>query len=138
MRNFDPSHPDFFERLSASVNYFTFGMLGFVWLILAALGRLRLTKFLRYHIFQTFFLVMLYWLLSVFISLILQILSFIPIVNILIMKILFYLNYPVFFEHYSVISGTVLCVLIYLSLNSLQGKYSYIPWVSDIITKNVR
>lgn len=140
LRNFREfqSSPGFFERVLASVNYVTFGIAGFVWLILAALKKVRLTRFLQYHIFQTFFLVMLYWLAGVFISLVVQILSFVPIVNKLVLKILFLFNTPFIFEHYSIISGTICCIIIYLCITSLQGRYSYIPWVSDIIEKNVR
>ena len=130
--------PTFFERLIVVANYITFGIVGFAWLIINAIRGDKLTSFLQYHIFQSFFLVMLYWLLSVFISLIAQILSFIPIINILVLKILFYFNTPFFFGKYSLISGTVSLIILYLVLSSFQGKYSYIPWVSDIINRTVR
>jgi len=132
------SLPTLFERLIAVVNYFTFGMVGFVWLILVALKRAKLTPFLQYHIFQSFFLVMLYWLISVFIDLITRILAFIPFINLLVAKIIFYFNAPFIFNSYSIVTGTVSLVIIYLILTSVQGQYSYIPWVSDIIGKNVR
>ena len=130
--------PTFFERLIVVANYITFGIVGFAWLIINAIRGDKLTSFLQYHIFQSFFLVMLYWLLSVFISLIAQILSFIPIITILVLKILFYFNTPFFFGKYSLISGTVSLIILYLVLSSFQGKYSYIPWVSDIINRTVR
>ncbi|MCD8378198.1 MAG: hypothetical protein LUB59_05365 [Candidatus Gastranaerophilales bacterium] len=139
MRNFREYNtvPTLFERLIVVFNYITFGLVGFVWLILVALRHAKLTPFMQYHIFQTFFLVMLYWLFSVFVSLIVQILNFIPLVNILVLKILFYLNTPFIFEHYSIVTGTIMLVLIYLCLTALQGQYSYVLWVSDIIKKNI-
>ncbi len=130
--------PTFIERIIVILNYITFGIVGFIWLIINALLKGRLSPFLQYHIFQSFFLVMLYWLVTVFISLIAQILSFIPLINVLVLKILFYFNAPIFFGQYSIISGTVSLVILYLVLSSLQGKYSYIPWVSDIINRAVR
>ena len=126
------------ERLIASINYISFGMVGFIYLIINALRGDRLTVFLQYHIFQSFFLVMFYWLLSVFISLIAQVLSFIPIINMLILKLLFYFNTPFFFGKYSVVSGTVTLIIIYLVLTSIRGQYSYFPWVSDIIKHSIR
>jgi len=130
--------PNLFERLIVVSNYITFGIVGFAWLIINAIRGGRLTPFLQYHIFQSFFLVMFYWLLTVFISLIAQILSFIPFINLLVLKILFYFNTPFFFGRYSIISGTVSLIILYLVLSSLQGKFSYIPWVSDIINRTVR
>lgn len=130
--------PTFIERIIVILNYITFGIVGFIWLIINALLKGRLSPFLQYHIFQSFFLVMLYWLVTVFISLIAQILSFIPLINVLVLKILFYFNAPIFFGQYSIISGTVSLVILYLVLSSLQGKYSYIPWVSDIINRAIR
>lgn len=131
-------NPSLFERVLVGTNYITFGLVGFGWLIINAIRGGRLTPFVQYHIFQSFFLVMFYWLLTVFTSLIAQVLSFIPFINILVMKILFYLNAPFFFGQFSVVSGTVSLIIIYLVLTSFQGMYSYIPWVSNIIGKNVR
>ncbi len=129
--------PSFFERIIVVTNYITFGLVGFAYLIINAIRGGRMTTFLQYHIFQSFFLVMFYWLLSVFISLIAQVLSFIPFINILILKILFFFNNPIFFGHYSLVSGTVSLIIVYLVLTSIQGQYSYIPWVSDVIKRAV-
>ena len=126
------------DRLIVGLNYITFGLVGFIYLIINAIRGGRLSAYLQYHIFQSFFLVMLYWLLSIFISLIAQILSFIPFINILVLKLLFYFNTPFFFGRYSVVSGTVTLIIVYLVLTSFQGQYSYIPWVSDIIKRSVR
>lgn len=128
----------FFERLIAAVNYITFGLVGFVYLVFNAIRGGRMSAFLQYHIFQSFFLVMFYWLLTVFISLIAQILSFIPFINIIVLKLLFYFNAPILFGHYSIVSGTVTLIILYLVFTSIQGMFSYIPWVSDIIKRAVR
>ena len=126
------------DRLIAAVNYISYGMVGFFYLIINALRGSRMNPYLQYHIFQSFFLVMLYWLLTVLISLFAQVLCFIPFVNILILKLLFYFNTPFFFGRYSLVTGTLYLVILYLVLTSLQGQLSYIPWVSDIIKRSVR
>ena len=56
----------------------------------------------------------------------------------LVLKLLFYLNATVFFGRYSVVTGTVSLIIIYLALTSLQGQLSYVPWVSDVIKRSVR
>ena len=140
MPNFrDPrSIPSLMERIIAVANYFTFGMVGFVWLILVALKKAKITPFLQYHIFQTFFTVMLFWLASVFIGLIAQILSFVPFINLLVVKIIYYFNAPFFAGKYSIVSSAISLIVLYLCLTSFQGKYSYLPWISPIIRKNIR
>ena len=138
MRSSQISNTTLFERIVAVLNYGTFGLVGFVYLILVAFKKCKLTPFLQYHIFQTFFLVILYWLLTVIISLLVQILSFIPFLNVLVLKLLFYFNAPVFFHKYSVISGFMQLFLFYLCLTSFMGAYSFVPWVSNIIRANIR
>lgn len=139
MQNFrNQSFPSLLERLIAILNYITFGIVGFGWLILVAIRKVRLTPFLQYHIFQSFFLVMLYWLVSVFVSLIAQILSFIPFIRELVLKILFFFNVPIIFNQFSIVTATVCIIIFYLCFTSMQGRFSYIPWVSDIIGRNIR
>ena len=139
MQNFrNQSFPSLLERLIAILNYITFGIVGFGWLILVAIRKVRLTPFLQYHIFQSFFLVMLYWLVSVFVSLIAQILSFIPFIRELVLKILFFFNVLIIFNQFSIVTATVCIIIFYLCFTSMQGRFSYIPWVSDIIGRNIR
>ena len=138
MRSSQISKISLFERIIAVLNYLTFGLVGFIYLILVGLKKCRLTPFLQYHVFQTFFLVILCWLLTVVISLVVQILSFIPFLNILVLKLLFYFNAPIFFNTYSIISGFKWLLLFYLCATSFMGSYSYIPWVSNVIGANIR
>ena len=125
------------DRLIAAVNYISFGLVGFIYLIVNAIRGGRMSAFLQYHIFQSFFLVMLYWLFGVFVDLITRVLYFIPIVKNLIPYILLPFNVPIV-NGFSIVSGTVALIIFYLVLTSIQGMYSYIPWVSDIIKGNVR
>lgn len=129
--------PSLIERIIVIANYITFGLVGFIWLILNAIRGGRLTSFLQYHIFQSFFLVMLYWLLGTFTNLVVQILSFIPFINMLILKISVFFNTPFIFG-YSILTSVLVFIMVYLVLTSLQGQWSYIPWVSDIIKRMVR
>jgi len=126
------------ERIIAVANYLTFGMVGFILLILSAIRGGRMSSFLQYHIFQSFFLVMLYWLIGKFAGLIAIILCWIPFLKWLVIRTFFYINAPFFFGKYSFVSGTVALIVLYLVLTSLQGQRSYIPWVSDIIKRAVR
>ena len=116
------------ERLLAAATYVTMGMVGFVWLIFCALTKTSLKQFLKYHIFQSFFLVMGCFLLNIFTNLVVSILSVIPFINILVYKLLFLFTAPIAFG-FSIVSFCVLVVMVYLVLTSLQGRYSFIPWI---------
>ena len=128
--------PDMVERVVASLSYLTMGMAGFIWLIVSLFTNARLKPFLQYHIFQSIFISLGFTVLSLFIGFVSNILSFIPLINKLVAQIGFLLNMPLLFG-YSLIQILFYSVLIYLAGTSFLGKYSYIPWISDIIGQNI-
>lgn len=125
------------ERIIAALSYITFGMVGFFWLLLAIFTKNTIRPYLKYHIFQSIFLSIAFFLFSALLGLLMNILSFIPLVNQLIMQFTWYLNMPLLFG-YSLINLIIFGIIFYLAFTSFQGQYSYIPWVSDIIKANVR
>lgn len=128
--------PDMIERVVASLSYLTMGMAGFIWLIAGLFTNARLKPFLQYHIFQSIFISLGFTVLSLFIGFVSNILSFIPLINKLVAQIGFLFNMPILLG-YSLIQIVIYTVLIYLAGTSFLGKYSYIPWISDIIGQNI-
>ena len=128
--------PYFIERIIAALTYLTMGMVGFIWLIIGLFTKARLKPFLQYHIFQSIFISLGFAVLSIFIGWLSNFLSFIPVINQVVAQITFWLNMPLLFD-YSLIQVIIYLLLIYLALTSFAGKYSYIPWVSDIIDQNI-
>lgn len=128
--------PSMIERIVASLSYLTMGMAGFIWLIVSLFTNARLKPFLQYHIFQSIFISLGFTVLSLFIGFVSNILSFIPLINKIVAQIAFLLNMPLLFG-YSFIQIVIYSVLIYLAGTSFLGKYSYIPWISDIIGQNI-
>ena len=121
------------ERIISALTYLTAGGVGFVWLIIAAVLRKNVTQFLLYHIFQSIFLSIAYFLLAEFAKLIYIILYKIPIIN----AIPYLINMPIpIFHNLSVIQTAATGIILYLAVTSFMGLYSYIPWVSDIIGQN--
>ena len=51
-------------------------------------------------------------------------------------QITFLLNMPLIFD-YSLLQSVIYIFIIYLAVTAFIGKYSYIPWVSDIIDQNI-
>lgn len=128
--------PYLIERIIASLSYITMGMVGFIWLIIGLFTKASLKPFLKYHIFQSIFISLGFAVLSIFVGWVSNILSFIPFINKLVAQINFLLNMPLIFD-YSILQTVIYVFLIYLAVTSFAGKFSYIPWISDIIDQNV-
>lgn len=128
--------PYLIERIIASLSYMTMGMVGFIWLIIGLFTQASLKPFLKYHIFQSIFISLGFAVLSIFVGWVSNILSFIPFINKLVAQINFLLNMPLIFD-YSILQTVIYVFLIYLAVTSFAGKFSYIPWISDIIDQNV-
>lgn len=121
------------ERIIAAATYFTVGGVGFVWLLIAALLKKNVTPFLMYHILQSIFLSIAYFLLARFAELVYVILYRIPFIN----AIPYFINMPIpFIFGLSIIQAITTAVILYLVITSGMGMYSYIPWVSDVINTN--
>lgn len=121
------------EKIISAASYLTAGFAGFIWLIIAAILRKRVTPFLMYHILQSIFLSILYFLLVTFAELIYVILYRIPFIN----AIPYFINMPLpFLFNLSIIQTITTAIILYLAITSAMGMYSYLPWVSDIININ--
>ena len=121
------------ERILSAATYMTAGGVGFVWLIIAAFLRKRVTTFLMYHIMQSIFLSILYFLVSILGNLVFIILYKIPFIN----AIPYLINMPLpFLFNLSIVQTFTTTILLYLAISSGMGYYSYLPWVSDIIKGN--
>lgn len=128
--------PYMIEKIIAALTYLTMGMVGFIWLIVGLFTKARLKPFLQYHIFQSIFISLAFAVLSTLISWISNLLSFIPIINRIVAQITFLLNMPLIFD-YSLLQSVIYIFIIYLAVTAFIGKYSYIPWISDIIDQNI-
>lgn len=121
------------ERLLSAATYLTAGGVGFVWLIVTALYKKRVTQFAMYHIMQSIFISILFYLVSVLAGLVYIILYKIPFIN----TIPYLLNMPLpFVFGLSVVQIFTTTVVLYLAITAGMGYYSYLPWVSDIIKGN--
>ena len=129
------SNPLPIEKILSAATYLSAGGVGFIWLIIAALTKKTVRPFLMYHIFQSIFLSILFYLISVLGSMIYVILYRIPIIN----AIPYFINMPIsFLFGLSVIQVFTTIIVLYLAITAFLGYFSYIPWVSDVIKGNFR
>ncbi|MDR1326821.1 MAG: hypothetical protein LBJ74_00270 [Heliobacteriaceae bacterium] len=125
------------ERIISSLSYLTAGLAGFIYLLIGLFTGARLRPFVQYHILQSIFLSIAYVLASILFGFLGGFLSIIPVINKIFAQIVFWLNMPALGQ-FSLIQACVYTVIIYLAISSFAGKYSYLPFVSDIINQNTR
>lgn len=136
-KRFSQTQPLLLEKVIASLSYITMGLVGFVWLLIGIFTKNNLRPYLKYHVFQSIFISIAYFLASALLGLIMSILSVIPLVNQLVLQITFYFNAPIIVG-FSLIQLTVYAVIAYLVITCLQGQFSYLPFISEIIEANVK
>lgn len=129
--------PNIPDRVISALSYLTLGFVGFIWIIISVLTKARLSTFVQYNIFQSIFLSIAFFLISMLLGFILNILSVIPLLNIIAAQIAFILNSPFIFG-YSLIQFVIYLILFYLAFMAIIGRYGYLPFVSEIISHNVR
>ena len=132
MQNFNKPYP--IERILAFATYLTAGFVGVAWMVIAALLKRSITKFLLYHIMQSIFLSILFVLVSYFAGLVYVILYRIPLINII--PYLLSMPLPFVFD-LSIVQLFTTTIILYLAIMAGMGYYSYLPWVSNIIKANL-
>lgn len=137
-RRFSSTEPLLLEKIIASLSYLTSSAVGFLWLILAILTKQNLKPFLKYHIFQSIFLAIGFFLLSFLVNALGNILSYIPFLNMVVMHISYLLGSSLIPHVPSIIDLIIYAIVFYLAITSFMGQYTYLPWVSDIINANVK
>ena len=128
--------PSLIEKIVAAATY-VFPLIGFVFIILAALMKKDMKPFLKFHIFQSIFIAFALWLIITGLTYAMNLLSYIPLVKNIVGMITFFLNTPLIFG-FSVVTFLYFVFVLYLILGVLRGVYSYVPWVTDIIKTNLR
>lgn len=129
--------PYMIEKIVSALSYLTSGFIGFIWLLLGIFTKSSVRPFLKYHIFQSIFLAIAYFLACQLLGMLASVINFIPIVRNIISMIIFPIMMPLIFG-FSILQILIYTFIFYLVVTSFMGRYSYIPWISDIIKMNVR
>ena len=127
------------DKFVAITSYYTLGLTGVIWLIASyVVFKKPLTPFCSYHIYQSVFLSVLLYVLSMFFDIAFSLTVRIPFIGDFMGLINLYLfKLPIFYT-FSLFNLIIFVILSYLSLGAFLGKLSYFPFVSDIIKSNFR
>lgn len=129
--------PDIKEKTGAVAAYLTLGIWGLIWLLLSRRTYFDQKDFVRFHCFQSIFIGILYMFvpqgLAILFSLIIQVIGLIPATSIIIN--------PLHVVHgilQSLIHYGSLVLIIYCVMFCIYGKFTNIPWISQMINRMLR
>ena len=124
----------FFDRLVSCVSYLTAGWGGLIYCVVLYFRKKSPSHFVRFNVFQSIFISLLYFVLAMAIGLLFEYLSYIPFINIVVAQISYIFNRPLVAD-YSIVQLVVAGFVFYMSIFSLFGKEPRIYWVSKIIDR---
>lgn len=126
------------ERIISALSYITFGMAGVVWIIVCYITKNQMSSFCSYNIYQSIFFAVFIYILSLFCSIVMGLLSAVPFLGKLINDFaIFFAGTPVYFG-YSLWGLIIFLIICYLAIFSFFGRYPYLPFISDVIGSNFR
>lgn len=125
-----PQHISSGEKIIASLSYLTTGIIGLLWIIISVATSNKIKPFLRFHIYQSILLSILYYVFTLILNLFVAIAIKIPIIGSLVYSVYFYLfNLKLIFG-YSIVDFLILLILGYLLLCCIAGKTGNIPFIT--------
>lgn len=119
------------DRIISALTYLSGGFIGFLWLIFLYIKKQGVKPFVRFHIYQSIFISILYQVFMIVAGILLSFLKIIPIIG----AIVFYIAQMTIILGYSLPGLFISAVVLYLVLTAIAGKYSQLPWVSDTVRK---
>lgn len=129
--------PNIKEKLGAALTYLTLGIWGLIWLLLSRKHYYDQKDFVRFHCFQSIFLGVLYMFIpqgiAILFSLTYQVLRLIPGTSFVTSGI-----DSVYGLLQILIKYGSLILIVYCVIFCIYGKYTNIPWVSQLINRMLR
>jgi len=125
------------EKIISIASYLTAGFVGFLYVIFAIVSKFTLRPFVKYHVYQSIFLSILCFVVMKFLELILPVLNLIPGIDFLVRTLVYFSCLNIVFFNFSVFHAVIFLVMLYLCIGVAMNKYSYIPWVSNVIKYHI-
>lgn len=125
------------DKLISIFTYYTFGGVGVIWFITCTVTKTHLPKFTKYHILQSIFLSIILYLLTLLIEIGVSFTISLPIIGDVIKKIIIFTAQTPIYLGFSLINYAIFITITYLAIFALFGKYSYFPYISEMVKTNL-
>ncbi len=128
------------EKIISVLSYFTMGIIGLVWLLIAHFAKKKLRYFLMYNIIQSMVIAILLAILKLTLNIIFSILALIPFINIITAKLNYIMSVrililPIFNLSFNIIEIIIHLILLYIIIGIIMGKIFFIPYLTNFISK---
>lgn len=138
-RSFSPatSYASTWDKVLSGLSYLTYGLVGFVWIIVSHIRNQSISSFARFNIFQAIFVFICLYVVSIVFNILFGFAQAMPFIG------GFFANIKYFFTGYPLILGYPLTVFlieglkVYMAVLAFMGKYAELPWFSDTVRRMV-
>lgn len=127
----------FIERFVCALTYFSFMFVGLVWLVFCKLTRKRIPSVVNFHIYQSCLLSVILYLLTLICEISFGFMMGLPHIGSYIKKFLIFTAGTPIYLSFSLIHCIVFLIILYLATFAFFGKYSYFPYISDMVKSNL-
>lgn len=125
------------DRLISIFSYYTFGGAGIVWFVICALTKTNIPKFTRYHILQSILLSIILYLLTLLLEIGVSFTISVPYIGEIVKNIVVFTAQTPIYLGFSLVHYVIFMIISYLAILALFGKYSYFPYISDMVKSNL-
>jgi len=123
------------DKIFSCLSCLTYGLTGFLWIIISHLRGQSLSSFARFHVFQSIFVFIAIYVVGLILNILLGIVQIMPFIGAFIINIVYFLKgYPLIFG-LSAIPLLIQGLSIYMAVSAFLGKYAEIPGVSETVRK---
>ncbi|MBQ8887048.1 MAG: hypothetical protein IJY61_05035 [Candidatus Gastranaerophilales bacterium] len=129
------------EKIISILSYFSMGIVGLIWLIIAFVTKKHLKFFLKYNIVQSLVISIFLAIFKLILDIILSVLALIPFLTGAIATINWFISIKVisiFYFSFSIFELLIYILLIYITIGIFIGKIFYVPILSHIINKTMK
>ncbi len=129
------------EKIISILSYFTFGIIGMIWFIIAYLIKREMRYFLKYNIVQSMVISILFAIINLIKYIIIKLLLLIPFLSTFAIKLNLFFSSAMIKNSYinlNILQIIISALLLYIIIGVLIGRIFYIPFLSGIMNKTMK
>ena len=123
------------EKIISILSYFTMGIIGLVWLLIAHFAKKKIRYFLMYNIIQSMVIAILLAILKLTLNIIFSVLALIPFINIITAKLNYIMSVRILILPIFNLSFNIIEIIIHLIFGVIMGRIFFVPYLTNFISK---
>lgn len=138
-KNYTGNRPyiDLQDKIAGGLTCLTYGLVGFIWIIISHIRGKSLSSFARFHIFQSIFVFIGIYVISLILNIFIGFIQIMPFIGPVVVNIVYYITgYPLIFG-LPATTFFVQTLAIYMAIFAFMGRYAELPGISDYVKRMV-